>query len=100
MNLAEWLHREVRTTHWGYAPEESLDNDALIAERYRGIRPAPGYPACPDLALQQDIWALLKPEQIGVSLTEGDMMDPEASVSALLVHHPEARYFTASDEES
>ena len=67
--------------------------------KYQGRRYSPGYPACPDLSLQRDLWTLLEPESIGVELTEGDMMDPEASVSALVLHHPEARYFAAEEEE-
>ena len=91
---AEWLHREVRTTHWGYAPKEALDNDALIAERYRGIRPAPGYPACPDHQDKAAIWRLLDVEEnIGVTLTESLAMWPAASVSGLYFAHPDARYF-------
>ena len=65
----------------------------LFAGRYRGKRYSFGYPACPDLEMQRELFATLKPEEIGVLLTEGDMMDPEASVSALVFHHPEARYF-------
>ena len=91
---AEWLHREVRTTHWGYAPEEALDNDALIAERYRGIRPAPGYPACPDHQDKTTLWNLLDVEkQIGVTLTESLAMWPAASVSGFYFAHPDAAYF-------
>ena len=91
---AEWLHREVRTRHWGYAPEESLDNDALIAERYRGIRPAPGYPACPDHQDKTTLWNLLDVEkQIGVTLTESLAMWPAASVSGFYFAHPDAAYF-------
>jgi 5-methyltetrahydrofolate--homocysteine methyltransferase len=67
--------------------------------RYRGRRYSPGYPACPDLALQQGVWQLLNPSAMGVQLTSGDMMDPEASVSALVLHHPQARYFTAEEGE-
>ena len=91
---AEWLHREIRTTHWGYAPEEALDNDALIAERYRGIRPAPGYPACPDHQDKTTLWTLLDVEKhIGVTLTESLAMWPAASVSGLYFAHPDAQYF-------
>ena len=72
------------------------DGTLLIAETYRGIRPAPGYPACPDLDDQAALWRLLDPEEIGVSLTDGMMMEPEASVSALVFHHPDARYFSVS----
>ncbi|MCH1576308.1 MAG: methionine synthase [Flavobacteriales bacterium] len=91
---AEWLHREVRTRHWGYAQQEALDNAALIAEKYRGIRPAPGYPACPDHQEKQTIWQVLDVEKhIGVSLTESLAMWPAASVSGYYFAHPDARYF-------
>ena len=68
--------------------------------RYRGLRVSFGYPACPNLADQAMLWKLLGPEQIGIALTEGFMMDPEASVSALVFHHPEAKYFKADDADS
>lgn len=91
---AEWLHRQVRMDHWGYAPDEALDNAALIAEQYRGIRPAPGYPACPDHQEKKTLWSLLGVEDsIGVSLTESLAMWPAASVSGYYFAHPEARYF-------
>ena len=91
---AEWLHREVGTTYWGYAPEETLSNDELIRETYRGIRPAPGYPACPDHTAKRTLWTLLDPlTRAGVELTESCAMWPAASVSGWLFAHPEARYF-------
>ena len=91
---AEWLHREVRTRHWGYAPQEALDNHALIAEQYRGIRPAPGYPACPDHQNKTTLWRLLDVEDhIGVTLTESLAMWPAASVSGMYFAHPDAHYF-------
>jgi len=91
---AEHLHEEVRRVHWAYAPEEHLANDELIRERYRGIRPAPGYPACPDHSLKYDIFALLDAQaQIGVSLTESRAMLPTASVSGFFFAHPAATYF-------
>jgi 5-methyltetrahydrofolate--homocysteine methyltransferase len=91
---AEWLHREVRRQHWGYAHEEALSNDELIAERYRGIRPAPGYPACPDHQDKRTIWKVLDVEErIGVSLTDSLAMWPASSVSGFYFAHPEARYF-------
>lgn len=91
---AEYLHREVRVKHWGYAAEENLDNDALIKEKYTGIRPAPGYPACPDHLEKNTIWELLQVEErIGVSLTESLAMWPAASVSGYYFAHPEASYF-------
>ena len=91
---AEYLHKQVRTKHWGYAKDETLNNDALIKEEYRGIRPAPGYPACPDHLEKDSIWSLLQVEQnIGVSLTESKAMWPTASVSGYYFAHPQARYF-------
>ncbi len=91
--FAEHLHERVRTSYWGYAPDESLDNDALIRERYRGIRPAPGYPACPDHTEKGTLFDVLNAERIGVHLTESYAMHPAASVSGLLFAHPESRYF-------
>lgn len=91
---AEYLHREIRTKYWGYAINESLENDELIKEKYRGIRPAPGYPACPDHLEKNTIWELLKvKENIGVELTEGLAMYPAASVSGYYFANPQARYF-------
>ncbi|MGB5654039.1 MAG: methionine synthase [Robiginitalea sp.] len=92
--FAEYLHREVRMKYWGYSPEEQLDNQALIKESYRGIRPAPGYPACPDHLEKQTIWEVLQVEErIGVSLTESLAMWPAASVSGYYFGHPKSRYF-------
>lgn len=92
--FAEYLHREVRMKFWGYAPEEQLDNQALIKESYRGVRPAPGYPACPDHLEKETIWKVLQVEErIGVSLTESLAMWPAASVSGYYFGHPKARYF-------
>jgi len=80
--------------YWGYAPAESLDNEALIREAYKGIRPAPGYPACPDHLEKETIWEVLEVEErIGVSLTENMAMWPAASVSGYYFAHPKARYF-------
>jgi 5-methyltetrahydrofolate--homocysteine methyltransferase len=91
---AEWLHERIRRTEWGYAPDEYLTNDELIAEKYRGIRPAPGYPACPDHTVKRDLFALLEvPQRIGVTLTESFAMHPAASVSGFYFSHPQARYF-------
>jgi 5-methyltetrahydrofolate--homocysteine methyltransferase len=89
---AEWLHRHLREA-WGFPDPPSLTMQGRLASRYRGKRYSFGYPACPDLEDQQGIWNLLKPEDIGVGLTEGFMMDPEASVSALVFHHPDCVYF-------
>lgn len=92
--FAEYLHLEVRTKQWGYAAEETLSNEELIKEAYKGIRPAPGYPACPDHLEKETIWELLKvKESIGVELTESLAMWPAASVSGYYFAHPEARYF-------
>jgi 5-methyltetrahydrofolate--homocysteine methyltransferase len=92
--FAEYLHREVRIRYWGYALGEQLDNDALIRESYTGIRPAPGYPACPDHLEKLTIWELLEVEErIGVKLTESLAMWPAASVSGYYFAHPDARYF-------
>lgn len=92
--FAEYLHSEIRTSLWGYAANESLDNEALIRERYQGIRPAPGYPANPDHRQKEVIWELLKPDDVaGISLTESLAMLPAASVSGLYFSHPDSRYF-------
>ena len=90
--FAEALHERARR-EWGIGEAERLDNDALIAERYRGIRPAFGYPACPDHTEKGTLFALLGAEAIGMSLSERYAMLPAASVSGLYLHHPEARYF-------
>jgi 5-methyltetrahydrofolate--homocysteine methyltransferase len=78
---------------WGFADAKEMTLQDLFAGRYRGKRFSFGYPACPDLAMQRELFTTLGPEEIGVHLTAGDMMEPEASVSALVFHHPEARYF-------
>ncbi|MDP2540414.1 methionine synthase [Tenacibaculum discolor] len=92
--FAEYLHHRVRTKHWGYASEENLTNDELIKEDYKGIRPAPGYPACPDHLEKETIWELLQVEEnIGVSLTESLAMWPAAAVSGYYFANEEAKYF-------
>jgi 5-methyltetrahydrofolate--homocysteine methyltransferase len=91
--FAEALHRRVRTDLWGYASDESLNNDDLIAEKYRGIRPAPGYPACPDHSVKRGMFELLQCAEIGMTLTDSLAMQPAASVSGFYLSHPEARYF-------
>ncbi len=92
--FAEYLHKEVRTAHWGYAANEELSNEDLIKESYKGIRPAPGYPACPDHLEKLTIWDVLKvKETIGVELTDSLAMWPAASVSGYYFGNPEARYF-------
>jgi 5-methyltetrahydrofolate--homocysteine methyltransferase len=91
--FAERLHQRVRTEFWGYAPDEALSNEELIAEKYRGIRPAPGYPACPDHRVKRQMFEVLKAAEIGMGLTESLAMTPAASVSGFYLAHPEARYF-------
>jgi 5-methyltetrahydrofolate--homocysteine methyltransferase len=92
--FAERLHQRVRTEFWGYQPDEGLDNAALIAEKYIGIRPAPGYPACPEHTEKRAIWTLLDVHaKTGIELTESMAMWPGASVSGLYFAHPEAQYF-------
>src|SRR5690606_29364752 len=91
----EYLHECVRREHWGYAPDEKLTNAELIDERYRGIRPAPGYPACPDHTEKAKLWRLLDAETaIGLKLTESYAMVPTAAVSGFYFSHPEAKYFS------
>jgi 5-methyltetrahydrofolate--homocysteine methyltransferase len=92
--LAERLHARVRREFWGYAPHEQLEGDALIREEYRGIRPAPGYPACPDHTEKATLWRMLDPERAaGIRLTESYAMFPTAAVSGFYFSHPEAHYF-------
>lgn len=92
--FAEFLHYKVRTEYWGYASDENLSNEELIRESYKGIRPAPGYPACPDHIEKRTIWDLLQvKETIGVELTEGLAMWPAASVSGYYFAHPDSKYF-------
>ena len=91
---AEWLHREVRTRLWGYAADEAFDNEAFIREDYRGIRPAPGYPACPEHSEKRTLFDLLQAEErIGLSLTENFAMYPASAVSGLYFSHPDSQYF-------
>ncbi len=90
---AEFLHEQVRKQYWGYAAEEDWQNEELIKEAYRGIRPAPGYPACPDHLEKTTIFNLLRPEEIGMGLTESLAMNPAASVSGYYFAHPQAKYF-------
>ena len=91
--LAEWLHAKVRQELWGYAADEALGHAALIREEYRGIRPAPGYPACPDHAVKAPLFELLRAEAIGMSLTESHAMLPTAAVAGFYMAHPGAQYF-------
>jgi 5-methyltetrahydrofolate--homocysteine methyltransferase len=94
---AEWLHRRIRED-WGFPDLPEMTMAQRFTSRYRGKRYSFGYPACPALEDQAGIWKLLRPEEIGVQLTEGFMMDPEASVSALVFHHPDCTYFSVGDE--
>ena len=92
--FAEWAHKKVRCDLWGYSAEEDLNNDELIKEKYQGIRPAPGYPSCPDHRLKLNIWELLGVEKtINLTLTESLAMWPTASVSGLYFAHPQSSYF-------
>jgi 5-methyltetrahydrofolate--homocysteine methyltransferase len=91
--FAERLHQRVRTELWGYAPDEQLSHEELIAEKYRGIRPAPGYPACPDHGVKADMFRVLGAEEIGMGLTESLAMTPAASVSGFYLAHPQSTYF-------
>ena len=91
--FAEYLHQRVRTDLWGYATSEALSNEDLIAEKYQGIRPAPGYPACPDHSAKRDLFKVLQCEEIGMGLTESLAMTPAASVSGFYIAHPQAQYF-------
>ena len=91
--FAERLHQRVRTDLWGYAPTEALSTEQLIAEQYRGIRPAPGYPACPDHSVKDDMFRVLQAGDVGMALTESMAMTPAASVSGFYMAHPLAAYF-------
>lgn len=92
--FAEYMHQRVRTDLWGYAADETLDNDALIKETYQGIRPAPGYPACPDHTIKAEMFKLLNATEIGMLLTDSFAMIPAAAVSGFYLAHPEAKYFS------
>ncbi len=92
--FAEYLHERVRKDLWGFAADEDLSNEQLIGEAYRGIRPAPGYPACPEHTVKADVFRILEAEDIGMSLTESYAMFPGAAVSGFYFAHPESKYFT------
>ena len=92
----EYLRSHALRTLWGFPDPPELSIADKLKARYRGLRVSFGYPACPELADQATLWRLLRPEEIGIALTEGFMMDPEASVSALVFHHPAAKYFKAT----
>jgi len=91
--FAEWLHAKVRRELWGYARGESLDTTALVREEYRGIRPAPGYPACPDHAVKAPLFDVLRAQELGMTLTENFAILPTAAVSGFYLSHPDSRYF-------
>ncbi len=92
--FAECLHQRVRTDLWGYAHDEKLSNDALIAEKYQGIRPAPGYPACPDHSAKRELFRVLQCGEVGMELTDSMAMAPAASVSGFYIGHPDSTYFS------
>tara|TARA_X000001036_G_scaffold318206_1_gene296624 strand:- start:191 stop:940 length:750 start_codon:yes stop_codon:yes gene_type:complete len=92
--FAECLHSKIRKEYWGYIPDESINNEGLIKELYKGIRPAPGYPACPDHTEKRTLWDLIQVEKnTGITLTESYAMYPTASISGWYFSHPESRYF-------
>jgi 5-methyltetrahydrofolate--homocysteine methyltransferase len=91
--FAECMHERVRKDLWGYAADEQLTNEALIAESYRGIRPAPGYPACPEHTVKREMFEVLRAEEIGMGLTESLAMSPASSVSGFYLSHPQSQYF-------
>jgi 5-methyltetrahydrofolate--homocysteine methyltransferase len=91
--FAEYMHERVRTDLWGYAAGEDLSNEALIKEAYSGIRPAPGYPACPEHTVKAELFRTLQAEEIGMELTESFAMFPGAAVSGFYFAHPESKYF-------
>ena len=97
---AEWLHEKVRQEYWGYASNENYSNEELVRESYKGIRPAPGYSACPDHTEKDKIWTLLDVKKsIAVSLTETRAMWPAASVCGWYFSHPDSQYFSALKNE-
>ncbi len=91
--FAEYLHKRIRG-ELGFAADEARDPDAMLAQGYRGSRYSFGYPACPNLADQKQLLALLNAEEIGITLSEEDQLDPEQSTSAIVLHHPQAKYFS------
>ena len=93
-SFAEQLHKLVRTEFWGYSPNENLTSNELISEAYQGIRPAPGYPACPDHSIKEQLAKALNAKEIGISLTENLAMNPASSICGFYFWHPEASYFT------
>ena len=98
--FAEKLHQMIRTHYWGYSIEKDLNMDSLIREDYVGIRPAPGYPACPDHVEKDKIWKILNVEHsVGISLTESRAMYPASSVCGWYFSHPDSRYFSVLNNE-
>ncbi|MGI8910258.1 MAG: vitamin B12 dependent-methionine synthase activation domain-containing protein, partial [Rubrobacteraceae bacterium] len=96
--FAEHMHERVRKEFWGYAADEALDSEGLIKEEYRGIRPAPGYPACPEHTEKGTLWDLVDAEEnSGISITESYAMSPPSAVSGFYFSHPESRYFGVSE---
>jgi len=95
--FAECLHARVRRDLWGYVADEALDNEALIAEKYQGIRPAPGYPACPEHIVKEDMFRVMKPEEVGMKLTDSFAMYPASSVSGFYLSHPQSQYFNVGN---
>ena len=96
--FAELMHEKVRKELWGYAPEEALEGEALVKEQYRGIRPAPGYPACPEHTEKGILWDLIDAEKnSGIKLTENYAMHPGSAVSGFYFAHPESRYFGVAE---
>jgi 5-methyltetrahydrofolate--homocysteine methyltransferase len=91
--FAEMMHERVRKDLWGYAADEALTSEALIKEAYRGIRPAPGYPACPEHSVKRAMFDVLEADEIGMTLTESYAMSPASSVSGFYFSHPQAKYF-------
>ncbi|MCC2597602.1 methionine synthase [Pusillimonas sp. MFBS29] len=95
--FAECMHARVRRDLWGYVPDEDLSNEEIIAEKYQGIRPAPGYPACPEHVVKKDMFEVLEAEEIGMQLTEGYAMYPASSVSGFYFSHPQSQYFNVGN---
>jgi 5-methyltetrahydrofolate--homocysteine methyltransferase len=91
---AEYMHQRVRKDLWGYAQQENLSNEDLVQEKYMGIRPAPGYPACPEHSIKDEIFSFLQTDEIGMSLTESYAMIPASSVSGFYFAHPDSTYFS------
>ena len=98
--FAECLHKLVRQEYWGYAKEENLSYEQLVDESYQGIRPAPGYPACPDHSIKPVIADCLNSQEIGVTLTESNAMSPASSICGFYFWHPEATYFNVGQIDS